>query len=45
MESFGIILNLDRPDAKLTPSDLALLREMIRLALGYKKEDQSFRWN
>jgi hypothetical protein len=45
MDSFGIILNVKRPDNHLTPVDLAIVRETIRLVVSYDANDDSFKNN
>jgi hypothetical protein len=45
MESFGIILNVTRPDQQLTKIDLAVVRETIRLVVSYDPSDHSFAHN
>jgi hypothetical protein len=45
VDSIGIILNVTPIGQKLTRSDMALLRETVRLAVAYDPADQSFRFN
>ncbi len=43
--SRDIILNIVRRHNQITPTDLVILRETIRLALGFDPADRSFLYN